>query len=84
MSSGLETLRDFQVGLSRAWHNLTELVEVVGAEHFPQIERAPLTYTVGEQLREWPGMTVPISLDDGLPVGTASGETPGLFFSIGI
>ena len=79
MSSGLETSRDFQVGLSKAWHNLTKLVEVVGAEHFPDIVRAPLTYQVGEQLREWPGMTVPISLDDGLPVGTASGESYTLF-----
>ena len=76
---GIETTRDFQVGLSRAWHNLTEVVEVVTADHFPRIERAPLTYTVGEQLREWPGMTVPISLDDGLPVGTVSGESYTLF-----
>ena len=76
---GIQTVRDFQVGLSRAWHGLTEVVEVVTAEHFPRIERAPLTYTVGEQLREWPGMTVPISLDDGLPVGTVSGESYTLF-----
>lgn len=79
MSSGLETSRDFQVGLSRAWHNLTKLVEVVGAEHFPEIVASPLTYTVGEELREWPGMSVPISLDDGMPVGTASGESYTLF-----
>jgi hypothetical protein len=76
---GIETVRDFQVGLSRAWHNLTDVVTTVTADHFPHIERAPLTYTVGEQLREWPGMTVPISLDDGLPVGTASGESYTLF-----
>lgn len=76
---GIQTSRDFQVGLSRAWHGLTEVVEVITAEHFPRIERAPLTYTVGEQLREWPGMTVPISLDDGLPVGTVSGESYTLF-----
>ena len=76
---GIETSRDFQVGLARAWHNLTEVVEVVTADHFPHIERAPLTYTVGEQLREWPGMTVPISTDDGLPVGTVSGESYTLF-----
>jgi len=76
---GIETVRDFQVGLARAWHGLTEVVEVITADHFPEIERAPLTYTVGEQLREWPGMTVPISLDDGLPVGTVSGESYTLF-----
>jgi len=79
MSSGLETSRDFQVGLSKAWHNLTKLVEVVGAEHFPEIVASPLTYTVGEELREWPGMTVPISTDDGFPVGTASGASYTLF-----
>jgi hypothetical protein len=76
---GIETTRDFQVGLTQAWHNLTELVEVVETKHFPNIVRAPLTYTVGEQLREWDGMTVPISTDDGLPVGIASGESYTLF-----
>ena len=77
--SGLETERDFHVGLAMAWHNLTEVVEVVTADRFPKIIRVPLTYTVGEQLREWDGMTVPISLDDGLPVGIASGESYTLF-----
>ena len=76
---GIESVRDFQVGLSRAWHNLTEVVEAVTADRFPEIVASPLTYTVGEELREWPGMTVPISTDDGLPVGTASGESYTLF-----
>lgn len=76
---GIETTRDFQVGLSRAWHGLTEVVETVTADRFPHIQRAVLTYQIGEQLREWPGMTVPISMDDGLPVGTSSGESYTLF-----
>ena len=79
MSSGLETSRDFQVGLQQAWHNLTRIVTEIGADQFPEIVRVPLTYTVGEELREWSGMTVPVSLDDGLPVGTASGESYTLF-----
>ena len=76
---GIETTRDFHVGRAMAWHGLTEVVTAVTADHFPRIERAPLTYTVGEQLREWSGMTVPISTDDGLPVGTASGDSYTLF-----
>jgi hypothetical protein len=76
---GIETVRDFQVGLARAWHGLTEVVEVITADHFPHIQSVPLSYTVGEQLREWDGMTVPISTDDGLPVGTVSGESYTLF-----
>lgn len=79
MSSGLETSRDFQVGLEQAWHRQTRILPVIGADAFPEIIPAPLTYTVGDQLREWPGMTVPISTDDALPVGTASGESYTLF-----
>jgi hypothetical protein len=79
MSSGLETSRDFQVGLTQAWHRQTRIEKVISADHFPEIVPAPLTYTVGDQLREWPGMTVPVSADDGLPVGTASGASYTLF-----
>lgn len=79
MSSGLETSRDFQVGLQQAWHRQTRIVTEIGADQFPEIVRVPLTYTVGEELREWTGMTVPVSLDDGLPVGTASGESYTVF-----
>ncbi len=79
MSSGLETSRDYQVGLVQAWHRQTRIVTEIGADQFPEIVRVPLTYTVGEELREWAGMTVPVSLDDGLPVGTASGESYTLF-----
>lgn len=79
MSSGLETSRDYQVGLVQAWHRQTRLLDLIGADQFPEIVRVPLTYTVGDQLKEWEGMTVPISLDDGLPVGTASGESYTLF-----
>lgn len=79
MSSGLQTSRDFQVGLVDAWHRQTRILTEIGADQFPEITRVPLTYTVGDQLREWAGMTVPVSLDDGLPVGTASGESYTLF-----
>lgn len=79
MSSGLETSRDFQVGLSQAWHRSTIVKPVISKDDFPIIVPAPLTYQVGEQLREWTGMSVPISADDGLPVGTAFGESYSLF-----
>ena len=79
MSSGLETVRDFHVGLEMAWHRKTRLAALITANDFPHIVAAPLTYQVGEQLKEWPGMSVPISTDDGLPVGTASGESYTLF-----
>jgi len=79
MSSGLETSRDFQVGLEQAWHRQTRILPVIGADAFPEIIAAPLTYTVGDQLREWDGMAVPISADDGLPVGTAFGASYSLF-----
>ena len=79
MSSGLETSRDFQVGLQQAWHRQTVIETVITRDHFPIIVPAPLTYTVGDQLREWDGMAVPISADDGLPVGTAFGSSYSLF-----
>ena len=52
---------------------------MITANDFPHIVAAPLTYQVGEQLKEWTGMSVPVSTDDGLPVGTASGESYTLF-----
>lgn len=79
MSSGLETSRDFQVGLSRAWHGLTIVKPVISASDFPQIVAAPLTYVSGGELKPWPGMSVPVSTDDGLPVGTAFGASYALF-----
>lgn len=79
MSSGLETSRDFQVGLEKAWHHQTIIKTAITRDDFPIIVPAPLTYQVGDQLREWGGMIVPVSLDDGLPVGTASGRSYTLF-----
>ena len=79
MSSGLETSRDFQVGLQQAWHRQTVIETVITRDHFPIIVAAPLTYTVSDQLREWDGMSVPIAADDGLPVGTAFGASYSLF-----
>jgi len=79
MSSGLETSRDFQVGLEPAWHRQTVVKTVITRDDFPVIVPAPLTYQVGDQLKEWDGMAVPISADDGLPVGTAFGASYSLF-----
>jgi hypothetical protein len=81
MSSGLETSRDFQVGLSQAWHRQTRIATTITADDFPQIIAAPLIYRLPGDMeeREWPGMTVPVSADDGLPVGTASGASYTLF-----
>ena len=79
MSSGLETSRDFQVGLTQAWHRSTIVEPIITKDHFPQIVAAPLTYVSNGDLRPWPGMSVPISTDDGLPVGTAFGASYALF-----
>ena len=72
-------MRDFQVGLQQAWHRQTVIETVITRDHFPIIVPAPLTYTVGDQLRQWDGMSVPIAADDGLPVGTAFGASYSLF-----
>ena len=79
MSSGLETSRDFQVGLTQAWHRLTIVKPVISASDFPQIVAAPLTYVTNGELKPWPGMSVPVSTDDGLPVGTAFGASYARF-----
>jgi hypothetical protein len=80
MASGLETKRDFQVGLRQAWHLQTIVRETITADEFPEIIRVPLTYTLPSgQVWAWTGQTVPISVDDGKPVGTASGESYTLF-----
>jgi hypothetical protein len=80
MSSGLKTVRDYQVGLKQAWHLQTIVRETITAADFPEIVRAPLVYTLPDgSVREWQGRTVPISVDDGKPVGTASGDSYTLF-----
>ena len=79
MSSGLETSRDFQVGLQQAWHRQTVVKTTITRDDFPIIVPAPLTYEAGGQLHAWDGMSIPISADDGLPVGTAFGASYSLF-----
>ena len=80
MSSGLETSRDFHVGLAMAWHQQTRVTPLVTANDFPDIAPAPLWYSLPcGKVMQWPGTTVPVALDDGLPVGTASGESYTLF-----
>jgi hypothetical protein len=80
MSSGLETKRDFQVGLEMAWHKETRVTPLVTANDFPDIAPAPLWYSLPcGKVMQWNGTTVPVALDDGLPVGTASAESYTLF-----
>jgi len=80
MSSGLVSTRDFQVGIKQAWHGQTRIAETLTAADFPDIVRAPLSYVTADgESRAWPGMFVPVSADDGLPVGTASGESYTIF-----
>lgn len=63
-----------------AWHGQTRIAETLTAADFPDIVRAPLSYVTADgESRAWPGMGVPISSDDGLPVGTSSGESYSLF-----
>ena len=63
-----------------AWHGKTRIAELLTAEDFPAIVKAPLSYlTADGESRAWPGMSVPISTDDGLPVGTASGDSYAIF-----
>jgi len=80
MGHGIDTERDFHLGLEMAWHRLTKVLPVIRREDFPAVERLPLFYALPDgQLREWTGTTVPVSLDDGLPVGVSSGESYGEF-----
>jgi len=80
MSSGLVSTRDFQAGRAMAWHNATRIAETLTAADFPDIVRAPLQYVTADgKIAAWPGMFVPVSSDDRLPVGTASGESYSLF-----
>jgi hypothetical protein len=76
MSSGYKTARDFHVGTKMAWMGTTKVVDNPGAEHFPDIVKAPLAFVPPNGVpQEWTGMWVPISIDDGLPVGVASSDT---------
>jgi hypothetical protein len=80
MSSGLETSRDFQVGVVKAWHGMTRILATITADQFPDIIKVPLRYVLPSgEVREWAGKTVPVSSDDGVPVGTASGDSYTVF-----
>ena len=81
MSSGLRTKRDFQISETMQWHGETKLKKPESAD-FPLIERRPLYFFSGEERRQvvfatrnddepktW---TVPVSLDDDLPVACPS------------
>ena len=80
MGHGINTKRDFQIGLEMGWHSLTRIVPAVTREHFPEVKRLPLYYVLPDgQLAEWTGTTVPVSVDDGLPVGVSSEDSYGDF-----
>jgi len=76
MGHGIDTNRDFQLGLEQAWHRLTKVLPAITREHLPEILRVPLSYTLPDgTIRNWDGITVPVSADDGLPVGVSSGDS---------
>ena len=80
MGHGINADRDFQVGLEVAWHKKTIVVPAVRRDHFPEVKRVPLWYALPDgTAREWHGITVPVTLDDGLPVGVSSGDSYGDF-----
>jgi hypothetical protein len=80
MGHGIDATRDFQIGLENAWHKKTVIVPAISRELFPEVARLPLFYTLPNgQVRAWAGTSVPVSLDDGFPVGVSSGDTYGDF-----
>jgi len=81
MSSGLETSRDFQVGLAMAWHGQTKVVTTIEQAEFPEIVPLPVYFqdTKGEFKAIAP-VHIPVALDDGLPCGAPhSADTYSLF-----
>lgn len=74
MSSGLTNERDFQVGLSQAWHGKTQIVETITKDMFPSIERVELFYQFDGEWREHGEKTI-ITTDDGLPVSGSVGDS---------
>lgn len=66
--SGLENVRDFQIGLEQAWHNQTKVVTEILKTHFPEIIGFPTYFEYGEAKTKT-GNYIPVSLDDSLPIG---------------
>lgn len=80
MSSELNYRRAFHYGLKQAWHGLTKVRTHLTGDEFPKVERMPLFYQLPDgKVRRWEGRDVPATLDDGLPVGEASGESYTVF-----
>jgi len=76
MGHGIDSARDFQIGLEKAWHGLTRIVSAIRREMLPEVLRVPLQYTLPDgSVREWQGVTVPVTIDDGMPVGVSSEES---------
>jgi hypothetical protein len=69
MASGLETKRDFQVGLEIAWHKKTIVKDIVTIDDFPVIASERILRANGEPLKYGEKeFFVPISQDDNEPV----------------
>jgi hypothetical protein len=76
MGHGIDTARDFQLGLEVAWHRLTRVFPALSREMLPEVIRVPLNYTLPDgSVRVWEGVTVPVTADDGLPVGVSSEDS---------
>lgn len=78
MAANLEA-RDVQVGIKQAWHNMTNVVDIVTKELAHPFEVVPCTI-----LAQYPGEDIPLSIggnkiliasDDKLPVGSAYQDT---------
>lgn len=70
MAHLIDTQRDFQVGLEKAWHGLTRVAPKILREDFPEIEGQQLAYDLPDgRSTAMTGYFVPVSLDDSLPCG---------------
>jgi hypothetical protein len=79
MGHGINSKRDFQAGTTMGWHQLTRILKVIGRDVFPEIVSVPLWFEIGGQVKQWEGVTVPVSADDGLPVGVSSEDSYTVF-----
>lgn len=70
MAHGLVTDRDFQFGLTEAWHKLTTIIPKITRECFPDVEAQPLYYGQDFAPMSYGSKpyVVPVSLDDGKPI----------------
>ncbi len=79
MSSGLINERDFQIGLSQAWHGQTEIVEKIERRMFPVVERVDLFYEINGQRVEH-GDKCLVTMDDCKPVSGSVSDSYAEFY----